>query len=234
VDVVAAVRAAAACRIQQAWRVFVSRRASACFQQHGPRDQRRAKSEPRARGPLPAVHWAAGRIQRAWKIYRWRRRFVDFSESQLNWVGSLEWLQRHNMLYGTELADNEDVRWWLQHRTSAPLDREVDPWGAERLLEHLNRMWYGGQPEQPRQQQQQQQQQQRLLPMLQRWCNALLEVEANLQDRHLSSSRTGISWTAPRCGAPSSKRTMCSMEPPSKFVAAAASCSRSQLWRRRG
>jgi len=187
VDVVAAVRAAAACRIQQAWRVFVSRRASACFQQHGPRDQRRAKSEPRARGPLPAVHWAAGRIQRAWKIYRWRRRFVDFSESQLNWVGSLEWLQRHNMLYGTELADNEDVRWWLQHRTSAPLDREVDPWGAERLLEHLNRMWYGGQPEQPRQQQQQQQQQQQLLEQQQQQMQQQTQVQSG---RHQEYSRS--------------------------------------------
>merc|ERR1719215_1840007 len=61
----------------------------------------------------------------------------------MGWVGSLDWLQHHNLLYGTELADSEDVRWWLQQRATAPLDREVDPWGSERLREHLNRMWYG-------------------------------------------------------------------------------------------
>eukprot|EP00429_Kryptoperidinium_foliaceum_P112617 CAMPEP_0176320952 /NCGR_PEP_ID=MMETSP0121_2-20121125/71088_1 /TAXON_ID=160619 /ORGANISM="Kryptoperidinium foliaceum, Strain CCMP 1326" /LENGTH=119 /DNA_ID=CAMNT_0017663359 /DNA_START=13 /DNA_END=368 /DNA_ORIENTATION=+ len=92
-----------------------------------------------ADGRILAVHWAAGRIQRAWKVHRWRRQFVQFSEVQLRWVGSLDWLQRHNMLYGTELADHEDVHTWLQERSAAPLDREVDPWGSERLLEHLNR-----------------------------------------------------------------------------------------------
>jgi len=97
-----------------------------------------------ADGRVLAVHWAAGRIQRAWKIHRWRRQFWSFSEGQLQWVGSLDWLQQHNLLYGTELADSDDVRWWLQQRTGAPLDREVDPWGSERLLEHLHRMWYGG------------------------------------------------------------------------------------------
>jgi len=92
------------------------------------------------------VHFAASRIQRAWKLQRWRRMFTEFSENQLGWVGSLAWLQQHNLLYGTELADTEDVRWWLQQRSSAPLDREVDPWGSDRLLEHLNRMWYGVSP----------------------------------------------------------------------------------------
>jgi len=89
------------------------------------------------------VQFAATRIQRAWKLNRWRHCFTDFSENQVRWVGSLEWLQHHNLLYGTELADNEDVRWWLHHRATAALDREVDPWGSEKLLEHLSRMWYG-------------------------------------------------------------------------------------------
>jgi len=47
------------------------------------------------------------------------------------------------MLYGTELADPEDVRWWQKQRTGAPLDREVDPWGSSKLRDHLNKMWYG-------------------------------------------------------------------------------------------
>lgn len=42
-----------------------------------------------------------------------------------------------------ERERDEDVHTWLQERSAAPLDREVDPWGSERLLEHLNRMWYG-------------------------------------------------------------------------------------------
>lgn len=98
-----------------------------------------ASSPPRFR----AVHHAACRIQRAWKVSRWRRRFTDFSEREVGWVGSLEWLQQQNLLYGTELADAEDVRWWMQQRATAPLDREVDPWGCTKLRDHLNRMWYG-------------------------------------------------------------------------------------------
>jgi len=89
------------------------------------------------------IHHAACRIQRAWKVSRWRRRFIDFSEREVGWVGSLEWLQQQNLLYGTELADAEDVRWWMQQRATAPLDREVDPWGCTKLRDHLNRMWYG-------------------------------------------------------------------------------------------
>lgn len=89
------------------------------------------------------VHFAATRIQRVWKLQRWRRSFVEYSANQLQWVGSLEWLQQHNLLYGTELASGDDVRCWLQQRALAPLDREVDPWGSERLFDHLNRVWYG-------------------------------------------------------------------------------------------
>lgn len=108
-----------------------------------------------------AVHFAATRIQRSWKLHLWRRKFVDYSQRENGWVGSLEWLQKHNLLYGTELADSDDVKWWLQQRATAPLDKEVDPWGSERLLEHLNRMWYGGRAVELMQQQQKQRQAER-------------------------------------------------------------------------
>jgi hypothetical protein len=100
-------------------------------------------ASPRKRQQVRAVHHAACRIQRAWKVSRWRRKFIDFSEREIGWVGSLDWLQHHNLLYGTELADPEDVRWWMQQRTTAPFDREVDPWGSSKLRDHLNKMWYG-------------------------------------------------------------------------------------------
>merc|ERR1719296_577230 len=123
-------------------------------------------------------------IQRAWKVHRWRRCFVDYSARELRWVGSLDWLQQHNLLYGTELADDDDARWWQQHRAGAPMDREVDPWGSERLMEHLSRMWYGvrtpelqeqrrrrEQEQQQQQQLQQQQQQQQQVPKAQEEVN---------------------------------------------------------------
>ena len=65
------------------------------------------------------------RIQRWFRIHRWRRRpalsffhpavdslarFVEVSVRQIGWLGSLAWLQEQNQLYGTELADKEDVR----------------------------------------------------------------------------------------------------------------------------
>eukprot|EP00929_Paragymnodinium_shiwhaense_P013025 TRINITY_DN120889_c0_g1_i1.p1 TRINITY_DN120889_c0_g1~~TRINITY_DN120889_c0_g1_i1.p1 ORF type:complete len:966 (-),score=196.44 TRINITY_DN120889_c0_g1_i1:109-2958(-) len=123
-----------------------------------PQQQAKANATANARR---APHLAATRIQRAWKIQRWRRCFYNFSERQARWVGSLDWLQHHNLLYGTELADSEDIRWWMQQRGSAPLDREVDPWGSERLLEHLGRMWYGTSASTKEQQQQQVVQQQK-------------------------------------------------------------------------
>jgi len=61
----------------------------------------------------------------------------------MGWVGTLDWLQRHNLLYGTELADPEDLTWWRQQRANAPMDRVVDPWGCSKLKDHLNMMWYG-------------------------------------------------------------------------------------------
>lgn len=137
--------AAAALHIQRSWR------------RHVKKTRRRSRREPKRRKFL-AVHLAATRIQRAWKLHLWRRKFVDYSQRENGWVGSLEWLQKHNLLYGTELADAEDVKWWLQQRATAPLDREVDPWGSERLLEHLNRMWYGGRAVEIMQQQQKQRQ----------------------------------------------------------------------------
>mmetsp|Transcript_7425 Transcript_7425/g.16355 ORF Transcript_7425/g.16355 Transcript_7425/m.16355 type:complete len:820 (+) Transcript_7425:62-2521(+) len=108
-----------------------------------------------------AVHYAATRIQRAWRVNHWRRKFMDFSEREVGWVGTLDWLQRHCLLYGTELADPEDIRFWNQQRQGAPLDREVDPWGSGKLRDHLNKMWYGNVREEliPQQTQAQQYQQ---------------------------------------------------------------------------
>jgi len=110
-------------------------------------------------GPFRAVHHAAARIQRCWRINRWRRRFVDVSVKQVGWLGSLVWLQEQNLLYGTELADAEDARWWMEQRADAPLDHQVDPWGAMKLRDHLDRMWYGRSSEELLQEKQAQQQQ---------------------------------------------------------------------------
>uniref|UniRef100_A0A7S4RCB3 Uncharacterized protein n=1 Tax=Alexandrium monilatum TaxID=311494 RepID=A0A7S4RCB3_9DINO len=98
------------------------------------------------RKPFTAVHTAASRIQQSWRVHKWRRRFVEHSAREVGWLGSLEWLQRHSLLYGTELADSEDVKWWTRHRAYAPLDSEVDPWGCTKLREHLHRIWYGNRP----------------------------------------------------------------------------------------
>lgn len=131
--------------------------------------------------PLRPVHHAAARIQRAWRISSWRRKFIDLSVNQLGWLGSLSWLQEQNLLYGTELADEEDARWWVEQRQDAPLDHEVDPWGALKLRDHLDRMWYGMSSEEMAQEMekrkllQQQQKQQKL--MLQQ------------QGKHLKSSK---------------------------------------------
>lgn len=98
---------------------------------------------PVRRWPGAYRHHAAARIQRAWRVSSWRRRFVDFSERDLGWVGSLRWLQEHRCLYGTELAEQEDVRHFTESWAVAPRDREVDPWGSKQLRDHLSRAWYG-------------------------------------------------------------------------------------------
>ena len=36
-----------------------------------------------------------------------------------------EFMVRHHCLYGNELADSEDVRWWLKQRQGAPLDHQA-------------------------------------------------------------------------------------------------------------
>jgi len=148
-------RTFAAVRIQRFWRRQLAKRR---------KENSDGSLNTSKRARVVPVHFAAARIQRKWRLYQWRRKFVDYSQRECGWVGSLEWLQHHNLLYGTELADSEDVKWWLQQRATAPLDREVDPWGSERLLEHLHRMWYGGRAEvsQGRQQQEQLQKEQLL------------------------------------------------------------------------
>lgn len=143
----------------------------------------------------PALHWAAGRIQRAWRIHRWRKTFVNFSEQECNWVGSLEWLQKQNMLYGTELADEDDVRWWCQHRSTAPLDREVDPWGSDRLLEHLHRMWYGWTPEQAAEQQRSQQREPQVQVQQSQGRHLSMEISSAVGQRQ-TAHVSQLQWTA--------------------------------------
>lgn len=143
----------------------------------------------------PALHWAAGRIQRAWRIHRWHRTFVNFSEKECNWVGSLEWLQKQNMLYGTELADEDDVRWWCQHRSTAPLDREVDPWGSDRLLEHLHRMWYGWTPEQAAEQQRSQQREPQVQVQQSQGRHLSMEISSAVGQRQ-TAHVSQLQWTA--------------------------------------
>lgn len=178
----------AAIVIQRFWRMrsAVSRtqRHSTSAAQRGARGGVHSATAGFERRQFVAVHHAAARIQRAWKINRWRRKFVDFSEREVGWVGSLTWLQRHNRLYGTELADQKDIDRWAEHRAVAPLDREVDPWGSTKLRAHLNRMWYGASYEEPQQQevqaQQHQQQQQRV---------AAAEAEPRYEEVHVVYER---------------------------------------------
>lgn len=86
-------------------------------------------------------HYAAYRIQRVWRLYKWRKLFVHFSEYNVGWLGTIDWLKRHNFLYGTELAEPCDSAYWAQRKSEAPLDREVDPWGCGKMQEHMARMW---------------------------------------------------------------------------------------------
>lgn len=127
----------AASRIQRAWR------------RRGRRSHSKKTEALPVASKLSPKHFAAGRIQRAWKISRWRRVFTADCKRDLGWLGSLDWLQRHNMLYGTELAETEDLEWWYQQQSGAPLDYEVDPWGCRKLREHLNRMWFGAEEGEP-------------------------------------------------------------------------------------
>eukprot|EP00931_Biecheleriopsis_adriatica_P065664 TRINITY_DN40155_c0_g1_i1.p1 TRINITY_DN40155_c0_g1~~TRINITY_DN40155_c0_g1_i1.p1 ORF type:complete len:717 (+),score=117.00 TRINITY_DN40155_c0_g1_i1:114-2264(+) len=156
-----AMRVSAAVRIQRCWRkmrALAAQRAAAAAAAAAQMTQSSA-SKPReaSRSRLPAKHHAAKRIQRAWKLSRWRRVFIAYSRRDLGWVGSLDWLQRHNMLYGTELAEQEDLDWWSQQQDGAPLDYEVDPWGCKKLRDHLNKMWYGYTTEELQQQEQRRQ-----------------------------------------------------------------------------
>jgi len=145
----------AAAKIQRAWR----RTRKTCIKEFNGEgvtlatpsnsEPPRGNSSKHARGgngapvrPI-ALHHSAARIQRAWRLSMWRRLFVSFSAHKVGWVGSIEWLRNRNMLYGTELAEPEDVDWWVEQRALAPLDREVDPWGCTKLRDHLNKMWYG-------------------------------------------------------------------------------------------
>jgi len=85
---------------------------------------------------LKPVHHAARRIARAWRLSKWRRSFIRFSEME-GYVGSLAWLEPRNIVYGGELADDEDTRHWMLQRAGADNDKEVDPRGHHALMAHL-------------------------------------------------------------------------------------------------
>ncbi|CAD7975277.1 unnamed protein product [Amoebophrya sp. A25] len=88
-------------------------------------------------------HWAAVRIQRCWALYIWQRNFGLFGRRVMDYVGSLDWLQRHDKLYGTEMAEACDEQRWDSEYQTCPADEQTDPWGNKHLKEHLHRMWYG-------------------------------------------------------------------------------------------
>eukprot|EP00931_Biecheleriopsis_adriatica_P053845 TRINITY_DN31610_c0_g1_i1.p1 TRINITY_DN31610_c0_g1~~TRINITY_DN31610_c0_g1_i1.p1 ORF type:complete len:752 (-),score=128.49 TRINITY_DN31610_c0_g1_i1:62-2317(-) len=155
----------------------------------------------------PPLHHSAARIQRCWRIYWWRRRFVDVSVKQVGWLGSLAWLQEQNLLYGTELADAEDARWWMEQRAGAPLDHEVDPWGAVKLRDHLDRMWYGRTSEEMAQEERQQrlllQQEQLLLKQRQQQAKQQLLPRQEQKDsiqRHSQSMQDSGSFQGEAAG----------------------------------
>ncbi|CAE7571460.1 HERC1 [Symbiodinium natans] len=133
-----AVRTAAALILQRFWR-----------QRRRPKLRKPARAHHRRcasnllfpKRPGVYVHFAALRIQRAWRISRWRRAFALYAEHQAGWVGSLDWLHQNNMIYGTELAEKEDEEEWCHEKFVAAPDAEVDPWGNNQLRQHLQKTW---------------------------------------------------------------------------------------------
>ncbi|KAF4677744.1 EF-hand domain (C-terminal) containing [Perkinsus chesapeaki] len=93
------------------------------------------------RTPRLGRNYRASRIQRSWKLWRFRRAFERYSIDYVGYLASLNWLRKHNMLYGIELADSTDTKHWYAMHGAALQDRDVDPWGHERLREHLDRIW---------------------------------------------------------------------------------------------
>lgn len=133
-----AVRTAAALIVQRFWR---QRRRPKLRKPARAQHKRCASNQPFSKRPGVYVHFAASRIQRAWRISRWRRAFALFAEHQAGWVGSLDWLHRNNMIYGTEVAEQEDEEGWCHEKYVAAPDAEVDPWGNNQLRQHLQKMW---------------------------------------------------------------------------------------------
>lgn len=84
----------------------------------------------------PWAHHAAARIQRAWRVWTWRKAFVVYSE-QIGWLGHFDWLLRHRKIFGTEPATAEDAAMWRSEKCQAPPDAEIDPWGHRELRRHL-------------------------------------------------------------------------------------------------
>jgi len=86
---------------------------------------------------LRPIHHAARRIARAWRLSKWRRTFVHFSEMEVGYVGSLAWLEPRDVVFGGELADEDDTQHWMLQHAGAVRDKEVDPWGHHALRAHL-------------------------------------------------------------------------------------------------
>jgi len=133
-----AVRTAAALIVQRFWR---QRRRPKLRKPARAQHKRCASNQPLSKRPGVYVQFAASRIQRAWRISRWRRAFALHAEHQAGWVGSLDWLHRNNMIYGTEAAEQEDEEEWCHEKYVAAPDAEVDPWGNNQLRQHLQKMW---------------------------------------------------------------------------------------------
>ncbi|KAF4671199.1 molybdenum cofactor biosynthesis protein [Perkinsus olseni] len=93
------------------------------------------------RTPRLGRSFRASRIQRSWKLWYFRRAFERYSIDCVGFLASLNWLRKHNMLYGIELADPSDTKHWNAAHRTAPKDSEIDPWGHQRLREHLDRIW---------------------------------------------------------------------------------------------
>lgn len=132
-----AVETAAAQILQRHWRKQRRRRGPCgpC----GPGAERRCNSLraiEKFSPQRPWAHLAAARIQRAWRVWNWRRAFVVYSE-QIGWLGHFDWLLRHRKVFGTELASAEDAAVWSQEKRHAPPDAEIDPWGHRELRRHL-------------------------------------------------------------------------------------------------
>jgi len=124
---------------------FLSHQAGAILSSQGAHSQEQLSQHNRFHSKLllarkeeirPAHH-AARRIARAWRLSKFRRTFLHFSEMEVGYVASLAWLEPRDFVFGGELADEDDMQHWMLQRIGAHSDKEVDPWGHHALRAHL-------------------------------------------------------------------------------------------------